>query len=304
MENERKRIPVLIDTDLGDDVDDAAALLVVLNSPELDLRGITTVYKDTAKRAEMVKDLLKQKGVEGIPVIAGSERALIEPTPVEEPIQYAIVPDEHRDEKESDVEITGMAAAQFILKEVRETEGLVIVAIGMLTNLAIAFLIDPETMKRAKIVGMGGEFQDSQPEWNILCDPEAARIVTDRAEHLTLFGLEVTKYCGISDEEMERLGSKTSVMSYYLDGARIFRQKTGYPFTLHDVLPIVWLIDPKISMLEKCDYTVALEGKLSRGAVIKQKDAYRLQTKCRKDFYYARSVDFAAFFRLMDERLY
>ena len=171
MENERKRIPILIDTDLGDDVDDAAALLVVLNSPELDLRGITTVYKDTAKRAEMVKDLLKQKGAEGIPVIAGSERALIEPTPVEEPIQYAIVPDEHRDEKESDVEITGMAAAQFILKEVRETEGLVIVAIGMLTNLAIAFLIDPETMKRAKIVGMGGDFQDSQPEWNIICDP-------------------------------------------------------------------------------------------------------------------------------------
>ncbi len=77
MENERKRIPILIDTDLGDDVDDAAALLVVLNSPELDLRGITTVYKDTAKRAEMVKDLLKQKGAEGIPVIAGSERALI-----------------------------------------------------------------------------------------------------------------------------------------------------------------------------------------------------------------------------------
>ena len=72
MENERKRIPILIDTDLGDDVDDAAALLVVLNSPELDLRGITTVYKDTAKRAEMVKDLLKQKGAEGIPVIAGS----------------------------------------------------------------------------------------------------------------------------------------------------------------------------------------------------------------------------------------
>ena len=45
MENERKRIPILIDTDLGDDVDDAAALLVVLNSPELDLRGITTVYR-------------------------------------------------------------------------------------------------------------------------------------------------------------------------------------------------------------------------------------------------------------------
>ena len=91
-------------------------------------------------------------------MIAGSERALIEPTPVGEPIQYAIVPDEHRDEKESDVEITGMAAAQFILKEVRETEGLVIVAIGMLTNLAMAFLIDPETMKRAKIVGMEESF--------------------------------------------------------------------------------------------------------------------------------------------------
>lgn len=48
---------ILIDTDLGDDVDDAAALIMALNSPELEIVGITTVYLDTIKRAEMVAEL-------------------------------------------------------------------------------------------------------------------------------------------------------------------------------------------------------------------------------------------------------
>ena len=48
---------ILIDTDLGDDVDDAAALIMALNSPELEITGIVTVYLDTVKRAEMVLEL-------------------------------------------------------------------------------------------------------------------------------------------------------------------------------------------------------------------------------------------------------
>ena len=65
------RIPIIIDTDLGDDVDDAAALIMALNSPELDIVGITTVYRDTRKRVRMVKDICRLAGREDIPVIAG-----------------------------------------------------------------------------------------------------------------------------------------------------------------------------------------------------------------------------------------
>lgn len=58
--NTGKRI--LIDTDLGDDTDDAAALIMALNSTEFEIVGITTVYHNTYKRAEMVLDLCEQYG--------------------------------------------------------------------------------------------------------------------------------------------------------------------------------------------------------------------------------------------------
>ena len=69
---------ILIDTDLGDDVDDAAALIMALNSPELEIVGITTVYLDTVKRAEMVLELCGKCGRSNIPVCAGFSRPLIE----------------------------------------------------------------------------------------------------------------------------------------------------------------------------------------------------------------------------------
>ena len=53
---------ILIDTDLGDDIDDSTALIMALNSPELEIVGITTVYLDTVKRAEMVLELCSKYG--------------------------------------------------------------------------------------------------------------------------------------------------------------------------------------------------------------------------------------------------
>ena len=70
MNKMRETLPkkVLIDTDLGDDVDDAAALIMALNSPELEIVGITTVYLDSVKRAELVSELCGKYGRDDIPV--------------------------------------------------------------------------------------------------------------------------------------------------------------------------------------------------------------------------------------------
>lgn len=81
-------IKILIDTDLGDDTDDAAAVIMALNSPELEIVGITTVFKDTIKRAEMVIELCEQYGRADIPVYSGFGLPLIErPKYEEDPIQ-------------------------------------------------------------------------------------------------------------------------------------------------------------------------------------------------------------------------
>ena len=295
---ERRRIPVLIDTDIGDDVDDTAALIWLMNSPEFEIVGITTVFGNTCERADMVSELLHMKGLDDVPIAAGARQALIEPTRIDSPLQYGIMK-EHNENITAGGTISD--AVEMILRKVREVEGLVILELGMMTNLSMAFLIDPDTMKNARIVGMGGEFKDSLPEWNIKLDPEAARIVTDRARHLVLFGLDVTRMCGIEEKEKKKL-CKSDLSKHFFEGVKVFRDKTGYPITLHDVLPAVWLLDPKVAKMDHCDYTVELSGNISRGAIIKKKDAYRNTRVAEKDFLYAETIDTGRFFRIFKER--
>lgn len=65
-------IPVFLDTDIGDDIDDALALVVALNSPALQLRGVTTVFRDATKRAQLTLQLLELTGHTAVPVWAGA----------------------------------------------------------------------------------------------------------------------------------------------------------------------------------------------------------------------------------------
>jgi len=66
-----KKVPILLDTDIGSDVDDAFALALILASPELDLRGVTTVSGDTRARALMACRLLTAAGHKDVPVAVG-----------------------------------------------------------------------------------------------------------------------------------------------------------------------------------------------------------------------------------------
>lgn len=292
---------ILIDTDLGDDTDDSAALIMALNSPELEIVGITTTYLDTVKRAELVLELLDKYGRNDIPVCAGFGRAIIEASdPQTLPIQYGILEKDRKGQI-----VTGCDGADFIIRKVKEYPDLKIVAIGCMTNLGIAFYREPELMKNVPVLAMGGVFSSSFPEWNIRCDPEAARMVMDYAGDLKMFGLEVTKHCLIPDDLMEKLCPEESPrMQYYKKGIEIFREKTGYAYTFHDALVIAYLLDPTISELEQSDYTVELSGYSTRGSIVFNTSAYDMQTKIQKNFYYAKSMDVMKFRNLVKERIY
>jgi len=71
------RKPIILDTDIGTDVDDLLALSLVLTSPELEFVGVTTVYGDVALRARMVRRLLTLRGVTGIPLAMGASKPLL-----------------------------------------------------------------------------------------------------------------------------------------------------------------------------------------------------------------------------------
>lgn len=293
----RKRI--LIDTDLGDDVDDAAALIMALNSPELDIVGVTTVYQDTAARAEMVLEICGMYGRADIPVCPGAGLPLIERPDMEaKPVQYAVLNEKRTVSREPD-------GAEFILQAVREHPGLTIVAMGAMTNLAIAFYREPELMRDVPIIAMGGVFGSSLPEWNIKCDPEAARIVTDLAGHLTMFGLDVTKFCGIDEELLAELCHPgNEKMQYFMRGVELFQRGMGIPVTFHDVLLIAYLLEPAVVELVHSDFTVELSGSSTRGGMVPKLDPYQMEPACSRDFYFARSIDVDCFLRIVRERFH
>lgn len=299
-----KKTRIFIDTDLGDDVDDAAAFMLAFASPELELAGVTTVYKDVKKRAEMVRDLLDLWGENHVPVAAGYGRALIERRfdETEAPIQYGILRRNERETAPAPAE-RERKADDLILETLREDADVVILAMGAMTNLAVACIREPELMRRARIIGMGGSFLNSQPEWNIICDPEAARIVMETCENLVMMGLDVTKYLKIGEDRLEawRAG-KDGRMDYFLKGVDLFVQATGYPVTFHDVLLVAYLLDEQVVSLKKGRFTVELGGALTRGTMVDQTNYYEIDPKVEGSFRFADRVDLDRFFRILDER--
>lgn len=293
-----EKYKILIDTDLGDDVDDAAALMLALNCPDLEILGITTVYKDTGKRRKMVEDLLRHWGRTEIPVHAGRGRALLE-TPggaVEEPLQYALL-----NGSRDDAEQCSETAVDFILDTVRREPELLILEMGCMTNLALAFLREPERMKKVRIIAMGGAFFNTAPEWNIVCDPEAASVVVEQAENLVMMGLDVTKYLKVSPERVDEWrGRGSQTMDYYLRGVDIFQNKTGYPITLHDVLLVAYLLDPQVVTLKRGRFSVELAGNLTRGTMVDRTNYYEIDPQVQGNFRFAEKVDLERFRSVME----
>jgi len=295
-----EKIKILIDTDLGDDTDDTAALMLALNCPRFDIAGITTVYGDTKKRGRMVKDILALWDRTDIPVHIGRGRALLEEEKkiLAPPIQYDLVK-----EKETDTEPVSETAAAFILEMVKREPELVILEMGCMTNLALAFLQDAESMRRAKIIAMGGAFFNATPEWNIACDPEAASIVVENAENLTMMGLDVTKYTKAGPERLEQWRNRGSgKMDYYLEGVSIFQRASGYPVTLHDVLLVAYLLDPEVVTLRRGLFSVELSGHFTRGTMVDRTNYYEIEPKVPEGgLLFAEKIDSERFWNVVEQ---
>lgn len=290
---------IIINTDLGDDIDDAVAIALALASDEIEVKGITTVYKNTKLRAKMVKDLLEIYGRYDIPVFAGYGMPLIERVDINEaPVQIENLLKDHILDEEVD-------AVDFIISTIKEEPETIIVEMGPQTNLALAFLKEPDIMKNAKIVAMGGSFLSTFPEWNIACDPEAFRIVTDFANNLTMIGLDVTKYCKVTENKLLKIKEINSPQIQYLyKGMEVFMKKTGYPITLHDALLIVHLINDKLITMKQSDFGVELGGTHTRGTIIHKTNYYELEPKTDKNFYYAVDIDLNKVMDLIMNRVF
>lgn len=195
-------IPVILDTDIGDDVDDAYALALLAASPRVHLLGVTTTFGQTEKRAQIAAKLLAVMGRKTVPVYAGRRgtRATQRQYEWARNFQSSAVKSE--------------PAAAFMKREIERAPGQVtIIAIGPLTNLGDLLTRFPQTgLKIKRIVLMGGAVHagyDSLPppvvEWNIFGDPRAAQTVFESGVPLVMAGLEATAMMRLDAERQKKL---------------------------------------------------------------------------------------------------
>jgi purine nucleosidase len=166
---------VIIDTDIGDDIDDAFAIALALRSPELHILGVTTTFGNTELRARLLDRYLKAVGRTDIPVAAGPASKTDN---VFTQAAYARQAPERTHE----------AGAEFILKEIRKYPGAItLIGIGPLVTVQAAIERDPATFRKLKRVvlmggsiargydGKDGEQRPADAEWNINRDPAGAQ---------------------------------------------------------------------------------------------------------------------------------
>lgn len=173
---------VIIDTDIGDDIDDAFALALALRSPELQILGITTTFGDTEARARIVDRFLGEAGRQEIVVAAGP------PTATTNPMSQLRYGEAGRFAKTSHPR-----AVDYILSQIQAYPNqIALIAIGPLVNVGTLIDRDKEAFRKLKrVVIMGGSIErgynafiydpprEPQPEWNILNDiPSAQKLFT------------------------------------------------------------------------------------------------------------------------------
>ena len=253
---------ILIDTDIGGDIDDALALALALNSPEVNVVGITTNYLANAWRTDLTRELLAVYGRSDIEVAMGAEKPLLgwwddNHTPPEKPVSRG-----------ADGRLLP-CACDYIVEKAETVEDLTIVAIGPMTSVGLAFAKAPHLAKRVKVVLMGGQTDKAFPEWNIQCDPEAAAIVFDSGAPITMVGLDVTTRCTFTQEDIARIKAADNPRARHLSGMLdTFLEKFQFLPILHDPLALSALIWDDLLTFEDRLIRVETTGKYTRGVTM------------------------------------
>ena len=268
------KIPILFDTDIGSDIDDALCLAYLIHQERCDLLGKTTVSGEPVKRAMLADAVCKAAGRSGIPIYPGCEEPLL----IEQ--KQKLAPQaEVLDRWPHGKDFEPNSAVQFLRDTIRSRPGeITLLAVGPLTNIGMLFRLDPEIPSLLKeLVLMGGAFSypvghKSLPlEWNIIVDPHAAAIVFGAKDlPITVIGLDVTTKCVMPADEC-RQKIRGGVLDVVADAAEVwFRWRPE--ITFHDPLAAVAIFDPDVVGYEQGRVKVELISEDLLGMTILEYD--------------------------------
>jgi len=253
-------IPVILDTDIGSDIDDAFALAYLLRQPRCELLGITTVTGEVDKRAALAEVLCRAAGREDVPVHLGARTVLLNGPGQPDVPQYEAIRDlEHRLDRPEATAIT------FLRETIRSRPGeVVLLSAGPLTNVALLLALDPEVASLLRSwVSMAGKFYDrgTKADWNSICDPLSTAIAfKGRAPRHLHAGLNVTLQCVMPSAEV-RSRLRGPLLGLVGRMAEVWFQRRP-DITFHDPLAAALVFRPEICTYETgrvtCDETGAL----------------------------------------------
>jgi inosine-uridine nucleoside N-ribohydrolase len=240
-------IQVLIDCDPGQD--DAIALLLALASPELDVRGVTTVAGNQTleKTTTNALRVLELAGRGDIPVAAGADRPL-EGELVTAADAHGETGLDGPDLPPPRLEPLDEHAVDFLGERI---EGTTLIALGPLTNVAL--LLERRAEQPERIVLMGGAIAEGNmtpsAEFNIWVDPEAAHRVFSSGLDVTMVGLDVTNRAVLTAEHAARLreagavgAAVAAMLDFYLGFYLAAYDHGGAP--IHDAVAVAHVLQP------------------------------------------------------------
>ena len=256
---------IFLDTDIGDDIDDALALIMLLKM-NVDIVGISTVFKNTDLRARLANKIVKMMG-KNIPVYKGYGKPFAYDVDLHSSFaQYEKDLDNDcykaRNENEEDAVDAIIDACYKYQKD------LIVLAIGPYTNLAKAIQKDKKAFELIdKIVVMGCCFYEQFVEYNAAMDPEATDVVMRAELPIHFVSADVTWKVQLNDEQTN------FVLNYHDDGidgycaelVRLWKKNCWFNPVLHDPLAAYYCIDNSICECEYIWSEVELNGTITRG---------------------------------------
>ena len=251
------KIPIILDTGIGTDIDDALALALIIKSPELELLGVTTVSGDTRARARLAARMLWEAGGKWrqVPVLAGEPGS---PQPIDQ-ARWA--------EGFTSPALRPQKAVDFLKAQFNRRPGeITLLTIGELTNAAALLKSDPAMGKKIKRIGMmGGSVargyapgSQPDPEWNIKSNVAAAQTVFTSGVPILMVPLDVTAMLQLDDAGRHRVFTCLSPLTnaltllYYL-----WNKPTP---TLFDPMAVALLIDPSLCETKPLAIAVDAQG--------------------------------------------
>ena len=280
---------VIIDTDPG--VDDCAAILLALASPELQVEALTAIYGNGSmpQCATNALRILAVAGRTDIPVYPGATRPLLR-SPNEGWAAHI-----HGDDALGGANETGAdgpngvesennwAAVEIARRALASPGEITVLALGRMTNVALALRIAPEIADAlAGVVVMGGAVRvpgnvSPVATANLYEDPEAAAILYDSGAPIMQVGLDVCDLCGLSDEQFGQLRNCAAPAVQLLVSAstytraayrRLGRLAEGEAVRYNDVPAVAAAIDPALMTMQRLPVTIDTGSDLTRGQTV------------------------------------